>query len=359
MVNANVLEIIKKNLEVFLNEKKDKDILTFLMETYKFTAHYAASCELSETLYLVLDNSIIQEIKHRKDQSHRAIKAEAYLTFCKFVKYWSNTTTFIAISPMVVYEHLGRKIPKTRWELQIALNELHTIICATTLEIRYLGFCDAESLYPLLENIVHDEVVLTTYIKNLDERSWKTDLSHPHGVKIPMSIASKSLPTLPQLKYFRLGYIHFVLSGRVEKYIIEQSKHNPNAMPIGGGDLPNLFYKINTYKKDLLKGLGDIDIFQICDVSGQCSQNSESYFIGQTLDKDLRKILNIRHVKYSSVEFVVGESSTNKEDIKNLLSVMLDPFEEDKKRSQLIQPKFSDFIKFIEEICDRKLLQLY
>lgn len=347
---------LKNDISSFLKDRPENEISDFFNETMRFTEHYVASYELNGDLYLVLDNSLIQEIKHRKTQPNRAIKAEAYLTFCKFVKYWSDRTTYLALSPMAIYEHFGRRVPQTIMETHSALIELNNILSVTYLEIRYINFHDAESLHSILLNIADDEAELTKYIKKIDKISWKTDLSAPRGVKIPMSIAAESLPPLPKLNYFLPWYVRFVLTGRVEQYIIDQSKHNPNAMPIGSGELTILFSKLNTFRKNILQGLGDIDIFQICDVSRQYQEKSEFLFIGQSLDKDLIEVLSHRHSLYVSSEIVIGGSPNQDEKISDLVKFMFsNPFEENEIRRHHIQPKFMDFMDFISNICKEKI----
>lgn len=353
MPDEKTFKLLKKYIDLFLKGKSKEDIFTYFLEIKKFALHYVISYELEGEIYLVLDNCIIQAIKHRKSQPHRAVQAEAYLTFCNFVKYWSDRATYLAISPMAIYEHLGRKVPPTLSEVHNTLIELNSILSSAGLEIRYINFHDAKSLYPILLNIVHDERILTEYIKDIDKVSWKTDLAAPRGVKIPISIAAKSLPTLPPLKYFDPWYVHLVLSGRVEQYIINQSKHNPNAMPISSGELSILFSKLNKFrKKNTLQGLGDIDIFQICDVCSQYERKATHFFIGQSLDETLSKVLFRRHTLHVSSEIVVGGAPDQKEKISNLVQFMFSkPFEENEIRRQKIQPKFINFMEFITQIC--------
>ncbi|WP_394651678.1 hypothetical protein [uncultured Acinetobacter sp.] len=355
MSNEKIFKSLKNDIRSFLKDRPEIEIFKFFIETKRFTEHYVASYELNGELYLVLDNSLIQEIKHRKTQPTRAIKAEAYLTFCKFVKHWSDRVTYLALSPMAIYEHFGRRVPKTIIEIHNALLELNNILSASYLEIRYINFHDAESLYSILLSIANDELELTKYIKKIDKISWKTDLSAPRGVKIPMSVAAESLPPLPILNYFHPWYVHFVLTGRVEQYIIDQSRHNPNAMPIESGELTILFSKLNTFRKNILQGLGDIDIFQICDVSRQYREKPERFFIGQSLDKDLIKVLSYRHSLCVSSGMVIGGSPDQDEKISDLVKFMFsNPFEENEVRGRHIRPKYIDFMEFIADICKEK-----
>lgn len=136
MLDRKNLDLLKKDINYFLKDKSEEDILNYFNEIKKFSLHYIMSYELDGEIYLVLDNSLIQEIKHKDTKNNRAIKAEAYITFCKFVKYWSDRTSYLAISPMAIYEHLGRKIPSTLSELHNALIELNNILAISGLEIR-------------------------------------------------------------------------------------------------------------------------------------------------------------------------------------------------------------------------------
>lgn len=353
MINEQIIKVIKSDIRLFLKDKSDIQIIEFFLETKRFTAQYVASYELPGELHLVLDNSIIQEIKHKETDVDRAIKSEAYLTFCKFVKYWSDRPTYLTLSPMAIYEHIGRKTPNSILEIHTTLLEIHNIISKSNLEVSYTNFSDEKTLYNKLFDIAHDEIELTKYIKNIDEISWKTDLSAPRGVKIPFSVAASSLPPLPKLKYFHPWYVKFVLIGRVEKHIINQSQHNPKAMPIGSGELTNLFSKLNTFrKKKILQGLGDIDIFQICDIHRQHQNNPDHYFIGQSLDEDLIKILSHRHNLIFSSEVVEGGSPDLEKKISDLVNFMFsNPFEKYEMRGRQIHPKFINFMKFIGGIC--------
>lgn len=352
-LNKNeLLEEIGSGLKKKLQGKTNFEIYKFFHTTLFFVKNYAASYELEGNIHLVLDNSIIQAIKHRKSKPSRAIDAEAYMTFCKFVLHWSDRKTLLALSPMAIYEHLGRRVPESILETNNTLQELQYILSPTSLEVRYLGFKDAKSLFSILINISADESSLTKYIKDLDSKSWKTDLSAPMGVKIPISIAEKSLPPLPDLKYFNHWYVHFVLSSRVERYIIDQSQHNPNALPICSGDLSSALAKLNTFRKNFLQGLGDIDILQICDICRQYHEKKEYLLVGQTLDKDLSEVLSRRHVFSISSEIIISDAPDQTEKFTNMMRMMFSrPFEENEKRGHHIHKKVVEFTHLIANIC--------
>lgn len=114
----------------------DEDtILTCFRFTLWFVERYASAYELQGAIYLVLDNSLIQAFKHRQTNAKRALDALAYETFCRFVRDWSDRDSHLALSPMAVYEHIGRRVPNSAAEVEATLAELEQLLSATSLRI--------------------------------------------------------------------------------------------------------------------------------------------------------------------------------------------------------------------------------
>ncbi len=84
--------------------------------------------------------------------------------------------------------------------------------------------------------------------------------------------------------------MRFALSARIEQHIIEQCQGHGRA-PIGR--LSETLADLDTFGRNgLLKGLGDIDLLQICDISRQYKQSAGYVPAGQTLDRDLAETLS-------------------------------------------------------------------
>ncbi len=117
----------------------DSSILRCFDLTLWFGTRYAAACELPGPIHLVLDNSLIQAFKHRQTNAKRAIDALAFENFCVFVRDWSDRESHLALSPMAVFEHIGRRLPDSAAEVERILADLWQLLAATGLRIVPLG----------------------------------------------------------------------------------------------------------------------------------------------------------------------------------------------------------------------------
>lgn len=342
---------LAKELSPILQKSDQKEIYTFFNFALWFARRYAATYEMDGTIYLVLDNSLIQAFKHRTSNLKRATHALAYTAFCRFVQNWSDRESHLALSPMAVYEHLGRRIPNSEREVNDTLIDLQHLLHGTGLRVAMLGFETSEDLFNKLKDIAEDEQYLTQLVKDIDKSNWEVDLSAPLGVKIPMSVAWRALPDQLPLRYFDDWYVHFVLSARIEQHIITQCR-DAEIKPIGSGRLATTLADLNTFSRNgLLKGLGDIDLLQICDISRQYSEAPGYVLSGQTLDRDLADALSQRHVFHIHSGFNGGDPQ-RKERIKEMVGLMLGkPFAEEERRGKRIQEQLIDFAEILADIC--------
>lgn len=335
-----------------LHGRTDDEILQFFISTEKFARKYAVSYELEGPMHLVLDNSIIQSFKHRATKPNRNLQALSYTAFTRFVTGWSDRQTYLAVTPAALYEHMGRRGNINSAEALSALEELRLFFADTGLRITWIGFKSIEHLVSVLEAVHADDVYLTQYFRRIEEQSWRKDLEAPFGVLIPLGIAHREIPDDLPLKYFDPWYVKFVLASRVERAIIQQSQHNPDALPIGSGPMADALADLNNFnKKGALLGLGDIDMLQVCDGSRQYKQKAGYVLVGQTLDDTLSDVLRHRHsyVESAGVEF--GTADTENQ-IKDMVNFMFSkPFSEHQKRGDWIQPKYQDFMSAIVTAC--------
>jgi hypothetical protein len=338
-------------LHIALQGIDDGAILRCFDLTLWFCTRYTSAYELPGPIYLVLDNSLIQAFKHRQSNAKRAIDALAFETFCGFVRDWSDRESHLALSPMAIFEHIGRQPPASVAEVEYTIAELNQLLGSTGLRIASLGFETPAHLYERLQEIVADEAFLTRFVDEIDKTDWRIDLSAPTGVKIPMSEAWRSLPEKLPLRYFDWWYVRFVLSARIERHIIEQCDgHGP--VPIGSGRLSQTLAELNTFGRNgLLKGLGDIDLLQICDISRQYQQRPDYVLAGQTLDRDLAETLSQRHV-YQVHAGVEGGDPQREQRIKEMVGLMFSrPFAEEEERGKRIQEQLADFASQVAQSC--------
>ncbi|WP_185045803.1 hypothetical protein [Pseudomonas brassicacearum] len=356
LVRKVVVEGVKEKVIVEvaerLNGRSDEEIFQFFMSTETFARKYAVSYELEGPMYLVLDNSIIQSFKHRASKPNRDLQALSYTAFTRFVTGWSDRETHLAVTPAALYEHMGRRGNITSAEAVNALEELQLYFSDTGLRMTWIGFKSVEALVEVLAAVHADDIYLTQYFKKIESMSWKRDLKAPLGVKLPIGIAYGEIPDGLPLKYFDAWYVKFVLTSRVERAIIQQSQHNPDALPIGSGPMAEALADLNNFnRKGALLGLGDIDMLQVCDGSRQYQQKAGYVLVGQTLDDTLADVLSHRHSYVESMGVEFGTPDTESQ-IKDMVNFMFSkPFSEHEKRADRIWPKLKDFMEAIATAC--------
>lgn len=342
---------LASRLHTALHGLDDSAILRCFDLTLWFGSRYASAYELPGPIYLVLDNSLIQAFKHRQSNAKRAVDALAFENFCAFVRDWSDRESHLALSPMAIFEHTGRRPPASVAEVEHTLAELQQLLGSTGLHIASLGFDSPEHIFERLQTIVADEAYLTLFVEEIDKRDWRIDLRAPMGVKVPMSEAWRSLPEQLPLRYFDPWYVRFVLSAHIEQHIIEQCQgHGP--APIGSGKLSETLAELNTFGRNgLLKGLGDIDLLQICDINRQYQQKADYVLAGQTLDRNLPETLSQRHV-YHVHAGVEGGDPQREERIKDMVGLMFSrPFAEEEERGKRIRKQLADFARQLAQSC--------
>jgi hypothetical protein len=69
--------------------RTDEEMASFVSRVMLFVKHYAFDYQLEGPVYLVLDNSLIQDFKHSNDPK-RELNAHAYTVFCRSVTGWSD-----------------------------------------------------------------------------------------------------------------------------------------------------------------------------------------------------------------------------------------------------------------------------
>jgi hypothetical protein len=350
-----------EEMTTLLRHFNDQELHEFLTLTIDLVFDYAKGYELGGKIYLVLDNSIIQDFKHCGSRPKRKLRAYAYMAFCRFVAGWSDRETHIAIPPVAVYEHLGLRSAHTPDAAHAAMSELQRLLSATGMNV-YLMTRESSSgldLMHVLQNIERDAKFLTEYVKAIDASDWKVGLKTPSGVRIPLSIADSVIPGNLSLRYFDPWYVKFALASRIEQLIIDQSRHDPEAQPIGSGRLSQTLAELNAFKRGILTGLGDIDLFQICDVCRQYQnkKTTDIVLLGQTFDRDLKLILRLRHTLVEGRSVESGHPNTEEQIREAVRFISSKPFAEHDKRRKLLEPHVSAFLKALGSACQQVLDQ--
>lgn len=104
-------------------------------------------------------------------------------------------------------------------------------------------------------------------------------------------------------------------------------------------------------RKGALSGLGDIDMLQICDGSRQYQEKAGYVLVGQTLDRTLAEVLQLRHSYVESMGVGFGTPHAEQQ-LKDMVDFMFSkPFSEHEKRADWIRPMLKDFVDAIASGC--------
>lgn len=335
----------------------DQELETFFEMADWFTDLYASGCELEGHVFLVLDNNMIQHFKHRDTERKRALSALAYTAFCRIVSGWSDRPTTLAISPVAIYEHVGKRSLKTPRECVDTLHDVFNLIRDTRLQVATVGFRTPQELHDALFQIAADDRYLAKYIAELDRSNWQLDLQDDFGVKIPLGIAMDRIPDDLPLQYFDPWYVKSTLSARIEQHIVKQSDQNPDAMPVSSGEQSIALADLNEItRRGMLKGLGDIDLLQLCDLGRQYQQRPEFIMVGQTLDRGLIRALRSKHhfiVSGTTIDFGHPNKDQQIEDAVSLK--FSNPFANEEKRGRHIRAKLLQGLDALAAACREAL----
>ncbi len=349
----DVIEFLKEQIKDLTFSYSVKESYDFLDLIYLFGHTYTSGCELNGRVYLVLDNSLIQDFKHRDAGGVRAIRAAAYTVFCSFVKDWSMREALLAITPAAIFEHVGRKSLHTYEETAEALADLRRILTPTRMPITPIEFNSVSDLRTRLSDVEADVNYLTNLLQEIDRSNWETDLKSKFGVKIPLRVAADSLPKHMPLRYFVPFYVSFVLSGRIERHMSGQTQDTQEVPFIHSGPLVKDFAILNSYRKRQKNygGFGDIDIFQTCDLSRQFQEKNNYVLIGQTTDELLNRILRRRTSFCLSSKIVIGAPDQEARIRESIDLIFGHRFSEYEERGNQVRHSFKEFFLTVLNSC--------
>lgn len=335
----------------FIKQLNKDELSDFFGFVEWFVGKYCAGYELEGPIYLVLDNSIIQDFKHRQEKK-RWLRAMSYVGLSRFISIFSDRKTCLCVSPVAVYENGGKVVPTTAEAADTLIAEIFNLLSPCELPIATIGFDENSDLIRVLEDVHHDAEFMATFAEQIDDMDLQYDLRVPGGgIRIPMSIAADLIPDDMPLRYFEPWYVKYVFTSRIEHKIAVQSKHHPEAQPILSGELSTMLAALNELKRGVLKGIGDIDLLQICDIRHQYSNRRGHVLLGQTLDRTLAKVLSQRHRYIEQRQIVGGSKDVNKQ-IEAALNLMFsNPFAEQDERARQIAPHANNFLKEVYGMC--------
>jgi len=164
-----------------------------------------------------------------------------------------------------------------------------------------------------LKYILNDEQILLENIKYLSQQSWKMKLKENGRMKLTFTNAFEHLPNNLSLKYFSHFYIDFILATYIDELILNTKTNNKEVRKMflnSREDFP--LHNLIKDKNGSLEGLGDIELFEFCDLTRQYSENNLTLNTLFTFDKTLYIIMNKRQGLSEGCTFVKGQD--NEED---------------------------------------------
>lgn len=348
---AHKLEQFKSEFTPLIHQLDKNGLSSFFRFVEWFVDRYCAGYQLDGPIYLVLDNSIIQDFKHRK-QRKRWLRALSYIALCRFVCIFSDRKTYLCVSPVAVYEHAGKVVPTTAEAAHQLVTEIFELLSLCRLPIATVGFNGNSDLIRVIEDIHHDADFMSTLAAQINDMDLQYDLRVPGGgVRIPLSIAAELIPDDMPLRYFEPWYVKYVFMCRIEHKIAAQSTQHPDGQPVLSGELGAMLAELNDLKRGVLKGIGDIDLLQKCDISRQYSARPGYVLLGQTFDKTLANVLSKRHL-YSEGRLLVSGAKDVDKQIEEATKLMFsNPFAEQDGRAKQIAPHADNFLRELHSIC--------
>lgn len=330
--------------------RSDEELAGFVGRVMRFVHDYAFGYQLEGPIYLVLDNSLIQDFKH-SNEPKRALNAHAHTVFCRFVAGWSDRPTHLALSPVAAYEHIGRQVASTAEVAWAAVSDVRRLLAPSRLEMAFIRFRSPEELVAKMRDVDADARLLAQFAQSIKEADWKIDLSADIGVKIPISIAREMIRDDLPLKYFSSRYVKETFASRIEALIMHHSNDNPKARPICSGEYSRDLADLTTLARGVLKGLGDLDLFQICDGVRQYQQRSKAVFLGQAVDETLNRVLVHRQFFMESRGAQLGTPDAQKRVDEMVRFMFSNPYAEQEARLARINQRIMDFLEVLETAC--------
>jgi hypothetical protein len=335
----------------YIKQLSEEELSTFFGLVEWFVDRYCAGYQLEGPIYLVLDNSIVQDFKHRQDKK-RWLRAQCYVALTRFIAIFSDRETCLCVSPVALYEHAGKVVPPTEAAGNALISELFGLLSPCRLPVATIGFNPSGDLIKVLEDVHHDAKFMSTFAEQIDDMDLQRDLRAPGGgIYLPIAIAEALIPDDMPLQYFHPWYVKYVFASRIEHKIAAQSKQHPDAQPILSGRLSSLLAELNELKRGVLKGIGDIDLLQICDIRRQYASRPGHVLLGQTLDRTLANVLNQRHCYIESRQIVGGSKDTERQVAAAMKLMSSNPFAEQDERANRIAPYAHSFLKNLYGMC--------
>jgi len=297
-------------LESKLKDLSGEELSQVVDGFYKLSIYFSGAIGLSKKINIFLDNNIIQDIKHKDTDKKRQLKYIAVLLFINFLKHEQKLNFEFFISPVILYESHGRRPFKSKKGFHKHIDTIAEILEVLEAPISLYSISDYSDFEQKLNDALYDEQILRETLKSLSQQSWKMKLKEKGKIKLTFTHAFKSVPNNLSLKYFSHFYIDFLLATYIDELILTTKTNNKEVRKMflnSKEDFP--LQNLIKDKNGSLEGLGDIELFELCDLTKQYSENNSFLNTLFTFDRTLLTIMNKRQGLSEGCTFVKGEDN--------------------------------------------------
>lgn len=310
---------------------------------------FLSSIGLPTPFFLVIDNCLIQDLLHADKKEERKIRATALMLFTHYLKEKLAVSIYIAITPVTIYEFIGKRNLKDENDYEVNLSSLNSLLEDLQLPIIHFRIGSFEETNENIKRIIWDSEELTEKIQSIKGKKWDIRINNETELFCSYEIAKRHLPEPFVLRYLNKNFVRYVLASLIQMMIWEspiQSKHLRKRFL----ELPQTSAaKLLKIKSGDLKGLGDVQIFSLCSVRSQFMAEQHFSFVALTADEILHSILidSARRTRSISNMDEAGNRTSKRE-----MSRFHEETELEIKNMDLTNEIYRNFHMFIAQIIE-------
>lgn len=278
----------------------------FIRYFLQLVRQFLGSTGIQRNIFINIDNNILQDLKQKDSDTNRKLRSLVFYSFMDFLAKQSNLKISIVITPIIFFEFSGRNKSITYDEYTAKTKHLEELLNIFKFEIYYKYFNTYDIYIKILNDINEDEQAIIDALEKLkDVPVIKLKTNSVETFSLPYAFTL--VPETIKLRYFSYFYVHFILAAKIDKVLLEHKLNDDirkkyiqatNSFPL---------FSLIKIKKGQLEGLGDIELFQECDMSNQYLLNQKHINAVMTFDENLYEVLSRRQTMVASHTPIYGQ----------------------------------------------------
>lgn len=334
-------------------EKLDENQKLIILDSYfKLCNQLDFSSGLQEPYILFIDNCVLQDIKHKDNDHNRYLRFLGINLFFDFLVNKSGIEFKLAILPTILYEFNGKKEIESELDYNYLVDKISSLFEPFGLNLLFVGCSNYVESKKSLEHLILDEKRISRVIKNIKKKDWNVELRKDNMIKFPMGIALRAIPKNLKLSYFNRGYVQWAIASAIEVLILNNKNNDREVRKNLRHDLTFSLASINKIKKEMIAGLGDLELLTYCDITSQFRRDNEFTCIALTFDDKLYETLSYRRgLMVTHDPIIIGKSK--EEDVKKAcqqINFGREKLEEADIKNIDLKRKMADNIQYIRTL---------